>query len=97
MHVAGPFATSGKGLGQVSVGPWCLTQSIEISRYRFAQVARVFFFFHQKARKCVFKNESGHHECQYSKALRVPFMEIESGNSVSKDVLCVVLYFNYIV
>ena len=78
MHVAGPFATSGKGLGQVSVGPWCLTQSIEISRYRFAQVARVLFFFHQKA-------------------MRVPFMEIESGYSVSKDVLCVVLYFNYIV
>lgn len=38
---ARPFVTSGKGLGQVSSGPWCLPQSIEISRYRFAEVARM--------------------------------------------------------
>lgn len=38
---ARPFVTSGKGLGQVSSGPWYLPQSIEISRYRFAEVARM--------------------------------------------------------
>lgn len=96
MHVAGPLVTSGKGLGRVSLGPWRLTQSIEMSRYRFAEVARVAI---AQARKYVFKNDSGRRECGSARILMVisGFLSWGSrrgGHSVSKDVVCVDLYFN---